>query len=61
VYLHTTSYNQAACHLYEKLGFDLLSRRHNRYWSQWFGFPVDNRSYGLKLGQYQAAHEVSAI
>jgi ribosomal protein S18 acetylase RimI-like enzyme len=61
VYLHTTSYNQAACHLYEKLGFDLLSNRPNRYWSQWFGFSVDNRSYGLKLGQYQASHEVPAI
>jgi ribosomal protein S18 acetylase RimI-like enzyme len=49
VYLHTTSQNKAACHIYEKLGFQVLSSRHNSYWSKWFGYPVDNISYGIKL------------
>jgi ribosomal protein S18 acetylase RimI-like enzyme len=49
VYLHTTSHNETACHLYVKLGFQLLSSRPNRYWSRWFGYTVENRSYGLKL------------
>jgi ribosomal protein S18 acetylase RimI-like enzyme len=49
VYLHTTSHNEAACRLYEKLGFQILNSRPNRYWSKWFGFPIENRSYGLKL------------
>ncbi|PWB51528.1 MAG: hypothetical protein C3F13_13915 [Anaerolineales bacterium] len=55
VYLHTTNHNQAACHLYEKLGFQVLSQRPNGYWSHWFGFPVDNRSYGIKLDQFKAS------
>jgi ribosomal protein S18 acetylase RimI-like enzyme len=49
VHLGTTSHNQAACHLHEKLGFQLLGIRPNRYWTRWLGFAVDNRSYGLKL------------
>ncbi len=57
VYLHTTSHNEAACHLYEKLGFQLLSSRTNRFWSQWFGFRVDNRSYGLKLVKQSIARD----
>jgi len=49
VHLGTTSYNIAACHLYEKIGFQILDRRLNRYWSRMLGFYVENRSYGLKL------------
>jgi ribosomal protein S18 acetylase RimI-like enzyme len=49
VYLDTTSLNEAACRLYEKLGFRLVDSRPNRFWSKWFGKPVDNRCYGLKL------------
>lgn len=49
VHLDTTSHNQAACHLYEKVGFQLLESCPNRYWSRMLGHAVDNRSYGLKL------------
>lgn len=49
VHLETTSQNEIACHLYEKIGFQLIDSRTNRYWSKWFGHIVENRSYGLKL------------
>jgi ribosomal protein S18 acetylase RimI-like enzyme len=49
VYLETTSHNEAACHLYEKVGFQLLDERLNRFWTHMLGYAVDNRSYGLKL------------
>ncbi len=50
VHLTTTSHNEAACHLYEKVGFNLLDERLNRFWSKMLGLEVRNRSYGLKLG-----------
>ena len=49
VYLETTSLNEVACHLYEKLGFRKLDVRPDRFWAKWFGRPVDDRCYGLKL------------
>ncbi len=49
VHLVTTSHNVVACHLYEKIGFQLLDRRPNRYWTRRLGEQVDNRSYGIKL------------
>jgi ribosomal protein S18 acetylase RimI-like enzyme len=49
VYLDTTSLNEVACRLYEKMGFRLLDTRPDRFWAKWFGHPVDNRCYGLKL------------
>ena len=49
VYLDTTSLNEVACRLYEKVGFRLLEARPDRFWAKWFGHPVDNRCYGLKL------------
>ena len=49
VHLTTTSHNEAACHLYEKVGFRLLDERSNRFWTRLLGFEVKNRSYGLKL------------
>jgi ribosomal protein S18 acetylase RimI-like enzyme len=49
VHLTTTSHNEAACHLYEKVGFQLLDERLNRFWTNKLGFAVKNRSYGLKL------------
>ena len=49
VYLDTTSLNEAACRLYEKVGFHLLEARPNRFWTHWFKKPVENRCYGLKL------------
>jgi ribosomal protein S18 acetylase RimI-like enzyme len=49
VYLETTSLNEIACRLYEKVGFRLLDTRPVRFWSRWFGHPVENRCYGLRL------------
>jgi ribosomal protein S18 acetylase RimI-like enzyme len=49
VHLETTTHNQAACHLYEKVGFRLLDERPNRYWPHMLGFEVKNRCYGLGL------------
>ena len=49
VYLETTSLNEAACRLYEKMGFRLLDARPDRFWAKWFGHPVEDRCYGLKL------------
>jgi ribosomal protein S18 acetylase RimI-like enzyme len=49
VHLETTTHNEAAFHLYEKIGFHLLDERPNRFWTRLSGFEVRNRAYGLKL------------
>lgn len=49
VFLDTTSLNEAACRLYEKMGFRMLERRPDRFWAKWFGHPVENRCYAMKL------------
>ena len=49
VYLETTSLNEVACRLYKKIGFQLIDARPDRFWAKWFGHPVENRCYGLKL------------
>jgi ribosomal protein S18 acetylase RimI-like enzyme len=49
VHLETTSHNEAACHLYEKIGFHMLDEKPNRFWTRMLGYAVYNRSYGLKL------------
>ncbi len=49
VHLDTTSLNEIACRMYEKMGFMLLDSQPDRFWEKWFGHPVDNRCYGLKL------------
>jgi ribosomal protein S18 acetylase RimI-like enzyme len=49
VYLDTTSLNEIACRLYEKMGFRLLDACPDRFWGKWFGHPVDNLCYGLIL------------
>ena len=49
VYLDTTSLNEIACQLYEKMGFRLLEARPDQFWGKWFGHPVENRCYVLKL------------
>ncbi|HTX90419.1 MAG TPA: GNAT family N-acetyltransferase [Anaerolineales bacterium] len=49
VYLETTSLNEVACRLYEKVGFKLLDACPDRFWAKWFGHPVENRCYGMKL------------
>jgi ribosomal protein S18 acetylase RimI-like enzyme len=49
VHLGTTSLNEIACRLYEKMGFRLLDTRPDRFWAKWFGHSVENRCYALKL------------
>jgi ribosomal protein S18 acetylase RimI-like enzyme len=49
VYLDTTSLNEAACRMYEKIGFRILDARPDRFWAKWFGHPVENRCYAMKL------------
>jgi len=31
------------------MGFRLMDARPDRFWAKWFGHPVENRCYGLKL------------
>jgi hypothetical protein len=31
------------------MGFQLLDNRPDRFWANWFGHPVENLCYGLKL------------
>jgi hypothetical protein len=49
VFLDTTSLNESACRLYEKMSIHLLDSRPDRFWAKWFGHPVENRCYELKL------------
>jgi ribosomal protein S18 acetylase RimI-like enzyme len=49
VHLETTSHNEAASHLYEKIGFQMLDEKPNRVWTRMLGYAVYNRSYVLKL------------
>jgi ribosomal protein S18 acetylase RimI-like enzyme len=51
VHLYTNSINQAACRLYEGLGFRLLAAHRTRLWSRSLALPVENRCYGLRLAQ----------
>jgi GNAT superfamily N-acetyltransferase len=50
VFLGTTDINAAACRLYESLGFKVLDRRQTRVWQDVIAGPVENRTYGLRLG-----------
>jgi ribosomal protein S18 acetylase RimI-like enzyme len=49
VHLHTTSRNEAACRLYERVGFRLLEQRPTRLWAGLLDSPVQSRCYGLQL------------
>ena len=49
VFLDTTDLNEAACRLYEAIGFELLDRRSTRVWVDVIDGPVENRVYGLRL------------
>jgi ribosomal protein S18 acetylase RimI-like enzyme len=49
VHLSTTSENEAACRLYENMGFHLLSAMPTRVWEGMIHRPVENRIYGLIL------------
>jgi ribosomal protein S18 acetylase RimI-like enzyme len=49
IHLHTTNRNEAACRLYEALGFRLLASHRTTLWSRYLASPVVNRCYGLRL------------
>jgi ribosomal protein S18 acetylase RimI-like enzyme len=49
VHLNTTDQNQAACKLYEKMGFQLIASHSTKLWSYWLDHLVEIRSYGLRL------------
>lgn len=49
VHLETTSMNEVACRLYEKVGFRLLDARPTQMWIGIIDHPVENRAYGLSL------------
>jgi ribosomal protein S18 acetylase RimI-like enzyme len=49
VHLHTTSLNEAACHLYEACGFRIWSSRPTRTWRYLIDRPVENRCYALEI------------
>lgn len=49
IHLHTTSYNRAACFLYESIGFQALDHRKTGSWSRWVQAPIENIGYGLRL------------
>lgn len=49
VHLKTTSENEAACALYEKLGFTLIDARRTNLWKPWLGREVENRCYAMSL------------
>ena len=49
VHLHTTSLNEAACHLYEASGFRLWAARPTRMWRYLIDRPVENRCYARKI------------
>lgn len=47
VHVHTTSHNQAACHLYAKVGFRLLAAAPTSLWRGLVGGPIESRIYGI--------------
>ncbi|MGD0005390.1 MAG: GNAT family N-acetyltransferase [Anaerolineaceae bacterium] len=49
VHLHTTSLNEAACHLYEACGFCIWAARPTRMWRYLVDRPVENRCYAREI------------
>ena len=49
IHLHTTSYNIAACHLYERMGYRLLCAWPSLVWPKFLGRKIENRCYGIVL------------
>ncbi len=49
VHLGTTSENEAACKLYQAMGFKLVDARVSSLWAEYIDHPVENRAYGLLI------------
>ena len=49
VHLHTTSLNEAACHLYEASGFRIWAAHPSRMWRYLIDRPVENRCYAREI------------
>lgn len=49
VHLHTTSLNEAACHLYEASGFRIWAARPTHMWRYLVDRPVENRCYAREI------------
>jgi ribosomal protein S18 acetylase RimI-like enzyme len=49
VFLDTTNINEAACKLYEGVGFEILERRETNVWKEVIQKPVENIVYGMKM------------
>lgn len=49
VHLQTTSRNEAACRLYESLGFRLVDSSPSRMWRWKFSEPLESRAYAMEL------------
>ncbi len=49
VHLQTTSRNEAACRLYESLGFRLVDSRPSRMWRWKFAEPLEERAYAREV------------
>jgi ribosomal protein S18 acetylase RimI-like enzyme len=49
VHLQTTSRNEAACRMYESLGFRLVDARLSRMWRWKFPEPLEERAYAREL------------
>ncbi len=49
VHLKTTSENEVACALYEKIGFKLIEVRRTNLWKPWLGREIENRCYAMSL------------
>jgi len=49
IQLHTTAENQAACHLYEAMGFSMVKSASTDLWGPLLHRPVEARCYGLRL------------
>ncbi len=49
VHLTTTSFNKAACRLYEAAGFSLLEEHPTRMYAHLVNHPISHRCYGMRL------------
>lgn len=57
IHLNTTSRNQAAIRLYEKVGFEVLARHNTTVWEPWLpGESIENLLFGKLLSRPRITH-----